>query len=238
MNRSNILIVVILLLCAVSVVLEFNQREILSRVFKSCIVPTITVFYFISVTKKSKYFVWFLLLFSFSDVLSFIEVHLESDLSFDLYYTFGNLLYIAGYLFLLLEVFKSISIKDVLKNYMVHLVVLTILNAYIVYVLMVIVNPYLSGSYLYYIEALYNIIILILLSVSLVNYLHNESKKSLLLFIGSLFIVFSEVIQIAYYYISERTLLQVASTFLFVIAFLFFYYQSKIENKPIKIYLS
>lgn len=238
MNRSNILIVVILLLCAASVVLELNQREVLSRVVKSCIVPTITILYFITVSKRSKYFVWFLLLFSFSDISSFAEFYLKSDLSYDLYYTFGNLLYVAGYVFLLLEILKSVNVKDVLKNYAVHLIVLTVLNAYIIYVLMVIVNPYLSGSYLFYIETLYNVVILILLSASLINYLHNESKKALLLFIGSLFIVFSEVIQIAYYYISERSLLQVASTFLFVIAFLFFYYQSKIENKPIKIYLS
>ncbi|WP_406847832.1 hypothetical protein [Xanthomarina sp. GH4-25] len=192
--------------------------------------PLFTLLYFINVKDKSRYFSWFLILFSISELLVFAEFYINTDKIFDLYYMFGNLLYIAAYCLLLLEVCKSLDFKAVLKNYKAHLAVLSILNGYMVYVLITIVNPFLfNNSFMIGIELIYNIVMLLLLSLSLIAYFYNDNKKSLALFLGSLSIVFSEVIQIAYFYITDQDILNFVSTVLFVMAFSFYYYHSRIS---------
>ena len=84
-----------------------------------------------------------------------------------------------------------------------HLIVLLVLNVYVIYVLLKIETPHLV-SYENVVEFIYNVITLLLLSVSLLNYFYKDNKKSLILFFGSLCIVFSEVIQIAYFYITDK----------------------------------
>lgn len=236
MKKSTVLIGFIVMLCIAFAIFEFKQEYVISSLCKSLIVPMFTVLYFINVKNRSFYFTLFLILFSISELSVFLEYFVESDFTFDIYYTLGNLLYILAYIALLLEVYKSMDIKNVLKNYRIHLVVLSALNIYIIYVLLTIVNPYLEGSFLFYIELVYNIVMLLLLTASLIGYFYNDNKKSLLLFFGSMCIVFSEVIQVAYYYISDKDLLNLSQTLLFVLAFCFFYFQSKIQNKKVQFF--
>jgi hypothetical protein len=146
----------------------------------------------------------------------------------------GNGLYIAAYVFLILEVLKSLNFNYVLNNYSIHLIVLGALNIYIVYVLLKIVYPIVSFSFEFLVELLYNIVILILLSVSLLNYFYRDDRKSLLMFIGSLCLVFSEVILVAYLYISDKNLLIFSSSILSIMAFYFFYIQASLKNERIK----
>lgn len=244
MGKTNILIGFIVLLFIAFSVCEFNQLYMCSEISKGLIVPVFTLLYFISVSKKSIYFTWFLLLFSISELLVFSELFLDFNTMTDeellryddIYYTVGNALYIIAYCLLLFDVYRTLDIKKVLKNYAIHLLVLTILNIYIVYVLLTIVNPYVSGSFLFVIELVYNIVMLLLLTLSLIGYFYNDNKKSLLLFFGSICIVFSEVIQVAYFYISDKELLNLSQTLLFVLAFCFFYFQSKIQNKKVQFF--
>ena len=51
------------------------------------------------------------------------------------------------------------------------------------------------------------------------------------MFLASLCIVFSEVIQIAYLYISAKILLDILSTILLVVAFYFFYKQAILNEE-------
>lgn len=236
MKKSTILIGFIIMLCIAFTVLQFKQAYFLSSLAKSFIVPLFTVLYFINVRRKSLYFMWFMLLFSFSEITIFLEYFIETDEAFNIYYLFGNLLYIAAYILLLLEVYKTLDIKMVFKNYIIHLIVLAALNIYIVYVLLTIVNPYVEGSFLFVVELVYNIVMLLLLTTALISYFYNDNKKSLLLFFGSICIVFSEVIQVAYYYISDKDLLNLSQTLLFIVAFCFFYFQSKIRNEKVRIF--
>jgi hypothetical protein len=115
-----------------------------------------------------------------------------------------------------------------------HIVILSALNIYIVYVLLKIVNPYLGFSMEFVVELLYDIVMLLILSASLLNYFYKDNQKSLLLFVGSLCIVFSEVIIIAYMYISEKNLLIFSSSILSILAFYFFYFQSTLEDEKAK----
>ncbi|RSK38295.1 hypothetical protein [Mangrovimonas spongiae] len=231
MNKSNLLGGLIVILVVLFLLLDFYDEYMLSKVAKSLIVPSITLLYFINVTRKPKFFSWFLILFSISEITSFIEYFLVTDFQFDMYYTVGNLFYIAAYCCLIYHVYKTIDIKRILTNYKIHLIILGLLNAYIIYVLLTIVKPYTFGSYIFYIEFLYNIVMLVLLAISLLSYFNKDNKKSLFMFFGSLSIVFSEVIQVAYYYISEKYLLYVVSGLLFIGAFWFYYLYSKAKNE-------
>lgn len=236
MGKSNILIGCIVLLFAAFAIFEFSHEYFYSAISKSLIVPVFTILYFVTISKKSPFFTWFLVLFSISELSMFLEYFIETDEMFDMYYLIGNCLYIVAYCLLLYDVYRALEIKKVLKNFTIHLVVLSILNVYIVYVLLTIVNPYVSDSFLFFVELVYNVVMLLLLTICLIGYFYNDNKKSLLLFFGSICIVFSEVIQVAYFYISDKELLNLSQTLLFVLAFCFFYFQSKIQNKKVQFF--
>ena len=111
-----------------------------------------------------------------------------------------------------------------------HLVVLSILNIYLLYVLHAVIDPNLVLETDYYLELTYNIIVLLLLSIALLNYFYKDNKKALYLFLGALCIVFSEVIDIAYIYVDQRCSLNFLATTITLGAFYFLYQQSKLLN--------
>lgn len=237
MKKTNILIFFIIAFCVAFAIFEINGQEYLSLACRSFIVPLFTVLYFINVSQRSMLFSLFLIFFSVAEVSSVLEYFSFdwSQDSLDLYYVAGNSMFIVAYLFLILEVFKTINLRKVLKNYFIHVIVLLVLNVYIVYVLITIVNPKFQedSEYLIGVEFIYNVVMLLLLTISLISYFYNDNKKTLLLFFGSICIVFSEVIQIAYFYIVDQDLLNIIQTLLFVLAFCFFYFQSKVKNKKV-----
>lgn len=249
MGKTNILIGCIVLLFVAFAVCEFNQLYMCSEISKGLIVPVFTILYFVSVPKKSIYFTWFLILFAISELLVFSELCFDFDsmtdaelLKFDdVYYVFGNSLYIIAYGLLFYDVYRILDVRKILKNFTIHLLVLTILNIYIIYVLLTIVKAdydeaFQLRTFEFVIELVYNIVMLMLLTASLISYFYNDNKKSLLLFFGSICIVFSEVIQVAYFYISDKELLNISQALLFVLAFCFFYFQSRIQNKKVQFF--
>lgn len=225
MYKSKALMVLALLLYVISVMFQFRGKDDIANSLKSVILPVITLLYFVTVKKKALLFTLFLVLFSVSELLIFIM----NLIPYVVYYYLGNSLYILAYIFLIIEIFRSISLVHILKNYKIHLIVLIFLNVYIVYVLQVIVNPYVNKTNEYYVELVYNIIMLSLMSVSLLNYFYRDNVKSLYLFLAALCIVFGEVVWVAYTYISARNLLLVISTTLYILSFYFFYKQSNLS---------
>lgn len=195
------------------------------------IVPIITIIYFITVRDKSKYFTLFLIIYSISNIINIID----QDELYELIYFACNSLYIISYVFLLIEIIMSISFKDILKTFPIHIGVLLLLNFYIIFVMTTIINPIDFEtehlSYVRVIEHLYNFVLLSLLSISFLNYLFHESHKALLMFCGCLLITFSEFLLIGYYYLSEEMeILGLISTLFNVFAFVLFYFQSKINS--------
>ena len=154
-----------------------------------------------------------------------------------MYYYVANGLYIVAYTTLFIKVLKSLSFLEVIKNYKLHLGVLIALNIYIAYVLQIIINPYVAEFNQYIVEIVYNIVMLLLLSGSLLNYFYKDDKKSLFMFLGSLSIVFSEVIGVAYLYVAQQNLLNFLSTTLTMLAFYFFCMQTKMNHEEIDQYV-
>lgn len=227
MSKSKILVGLVLLIYTLFVVFQFSGYELIAYNLRSLIFPMIALTYFICVKEKSLFFMFFLIFYSVSELLTIVS----DKLSYSVDYFLGNTLYILAYLMLFIKVCKSISISHVFKNFKIHIIVLTALNIYIIYVLQVIINPHVELNYEYFIELIYNIVMLLLLSSSLLNYFYRDNKKSLYLFIGSLCIVFSEVIGVAYLYVMKQSLLNFIAVSLALIAFYFFYQQSKLDNK-------
>ena len=226
MGKSKFLLGVVAIVYALYVYFQFQNEIVVSNVLRIFILPTITLLYFLTVKRKSLYFTLFLVLNASSDLLMLVEPYVSNNVN----YYLGNSLYILSYSFLLLEVCKSVCVFHVIKNFKIHIIVLTILNIYIIYVLHVIVDPRLGQTNQLYIEIVYNVVMLLALSLPLVNYFYRDNVKSLYLFLGAMCLVFSEVIWVAYIYISASIFLNILSTSLYVIAFYFFYRQSQLFN--------
>ena len=120
------------------------------------------------------------------------------------------------------------KLVEMVKKYPFHILVLIILDVFSVVVVTNTAMHKLS-FHEYYMEFIYNSVIMILLTVALINYIDKEDKKAINLLIGSIFIFFSEVLQLAYFYISNMNLLNVICSLFLVLAFLFFYLQSTLN---------
>jgi hypothetical protein len=227
MYKSKIFVLFIVVAFILFGVSQFLGNEMVCRVSRALILPLFTIMYFATVQRKTLFFSLFLLSYAISDLMELSE----NQVPYFLYYFIGNILYVMAYGFLFLEICKSVNLFHMLKNYKIHVMVLTLLNVYIVYVLQVIIDPYTQLDAKYFLELSYNIMMLLLLSASLLNYFYRDNKKALFLFIGSLCIVFSEVINVAYLYITETSTLNFISSTLAVLAFYFYFQQSKLENE-------
>jgi hypothetical protein len=223
--------------------LQIFQQELSAAFVRGLILPLVTVLYCISGKSKSNYFFYFLLCYALSDFsgvftyFAYFSVYVDNAI-----YYCGNFLYISAYIFLIMEVLKSINLKSVINRFPVHIMILLVLDIYSVYLVseIAVKSDYLYGILDYSIEVLYNIVVMLLLTVTLVNYISRDSKKAMNLLLGALCIVFSEVMQVAYFYVSDKNILNVTYSVLLIFAFCFFYIQSNMSysrneaynNKP------
>ena len=230
MNKSKVLGSSVLLVYTAFVISQFSNHQHLASIFDALILPIITIGYFLGERNKKLLFIIFLMAYSISDLMYFMVDYMR----YDYYYYVGNGLYIVAYIALLIKILKSISFFEIIKSYKLHLFVLIALNIYIAYILQVTVDPVVGKlTSEYFVELVYNIIMLLLLSTSLLNYFYRDNKKALFMFLGSLSIVFSEVIGVAYMYVAKQNLLNFLSTTLTLLAFYFFCMQTKLNNEKV-----
>lgn len=193
--------------------------------------PVIALMYFLYVRRKTIAFSLFLFFYSLSQILALFSLYMPSKVD----YVIGNSLYILAYTSLLIEICRTVCVLNVLKEYKLHVVILLAANIYIIYLLQsIVLDPIVMYSLEYFIELIYNIIILLLLSISLLNYFYKDSRKSFFMFLGSLCIVFSEVLGVAYLYMGHQLMLNFISTTLYFIAFIFLFKQSKIKPRKLR----
>lgn len=235
MYRSKVLIGNVLLCYLLFTIFEFCGCKTGAYYFHSLIVPLITLMYWFAIEKRSRLFFWFLLCYSVSDVIGLLlfVVPLENEQKlYDFEYYLGNLLYIFSYLFLVIKISESLNFRDLLAYFKTHVIALLVLYVYLVFVLQGLIEDKLYEESDYYFELIYNIVSIALLPISLLNYLYNDNKKALMLFGGSLCIVFSEIIDVAHIYVLDFRVLNFLSTTFALIAFYLFYQQSKLINAP------
>lgn len=223
------LIGILVILAVVFLGFQVFELEVEASGIRALLLVFLTILYCYRVREKPFFFLTFLITFTIADILTYIGwlIPLVPDAQIDYMYYFVNLLYIISYSFLILEILTSINLVEMVKKYPFHIFILIILDVFSV---VVVTDTTISKlSYFeYYVEFAYNSIIMILLTIALINYIHKDDKKAINLLIGSIFIFFSEVIQLAYFYILQDNLLNVLCSLFLVLAFLFFYLQSKL----------
>lgn len=219
----------ILFLGLQSVNQEFNAFGV-----KSLGMLLLLSFYCVSVSQKNRLFSLFLVIYTFADIYNYVTYDFfpAEGITYDVHYLVGNFLYILAYLLLIFRILELMNFKDAWRKFPYQLVLLFALDVFVVWVLIDLVRSTLVTDYAYITELLYNLTVMILVSLALINYMQNDTKKSMNLLIGTICILFSEVIQIAYYYLSslDKTLNIAYSVFL-VLAFVFFFIQSKLPSK-------
>ncbi|RLD30224.1 MAG: hypothetical protein DRI75_00690 [Bacteroidetes bacterium] len=232
MQNKKILLGFIIVLAIVFIGLQiFNMQEIAEYV-RPLILPLLLISYCLTRKERSSYFFYFLLFYSITEFSSFFTHFARESYFVDsLMYYGGNTLYITAYVFLILEIFKSMNVKRIFNRFTTYILILVALDIYSIILVtdIAIKSELLYGVYDYLIEITYNIVIMLLLSITLINYISKHTKKAMNLLLGALCIVFSEVIQVAYYYVSDQNILSIVYSSLLVLAFTFFYFQSSLN---------
>lgn len=229
MQIQKILVTTLIILSVSFLGLQILQLETQASGLRTLLLIGLTIFYCLSIKDKSRFFYLFLLAFTLAEILNFISLFMPVvfENGTDYFYYLTNTLYILSYLFLITKVLGDINLKEVIRKFPIHIIVLFILDIFCVVIVTDTTKGLLTNAE-YTLEFLYNTVIMLLLTVTLINYVYREDKKSMNLLIGSIFIVFSEVIQLAYFYISAINILNVICSFFLVMAFIFFYLQSRL----------
>ncbi len=227
---NRILKVVLLLLGGSFVVLEGFAFEVEAAAVSAATLILLTVLYCKSTENKTTYFFCFLVTFTLAHVLSYVSYYLVDmrEGGTDYVYYIANLLYILAYVFLIVKIIIDLELKKVFSELSIPIFVLIVLDIFCVYIVSGTTENVLE-VYEYALEFLYNAVVMTLLSVGLINYMYRNDNKSMLFLIGSICIVFSEIIQLAYYYILPEDILGFIYSFFLVMGFLFFYLQSQLE---------
>lgn len=229
--KINLLIKAMLLALGLTFIgLQAFQYEFAAAGVCALLMVSLTLFYKYNSRKVKKHFFYFLVAFSSAQLIGFIYWFLPVEWTKTyLVYYLANVLFIVSYIYLILYLTDGINFKQVIKRFRGPAVILLALDVFCVYIVTDTAGAQFNVSE-YILEFTYNGVIMILLSVALLNYLHNDSNKAMLFLIGAIFIVFSEIIQMAYFYILESNDLSATYATFLVMAFLFLYLQSQIEN--------
>lgn len=238
MSKNSVLIKKTKLLGSLIVILTITflsfqvlDFEIATDIVRFPIVPLLTYLYVLKFNDTKSFFFWFLCFYAIGELLAGVGIlyYINGSQFIDyLQFYGGNLCFILSYLSLFFEINKNVSLNKIIKRFPVHLIILLALDIYSVVLVsdISLKSGYLTSTLDFVIEVVYNIVIMLLLTMALVNYISRDSKKAMNLLVGALCIVFSEVIQVAYFYVSERIVLGVVYSVLLVLAFVLFYIQS------------
>lgn len=240
MKQTTLLLSLIVMITMTYLGLEVFNKDFYSDYVRWPIIPLLTYVYYLKTKDKSSFFFLFLLMFSiceFTCGISNIIYEFTGSVFVDTFQFFsGNIMYILGYTFLIMEIIKDMKLKEVFKKFPFTIVVLLALDTYSVILVskVSIESGYFESVTGMVIEVIYNTIIMLLLSVSLINYLYKDSRKAINLLLACTCIVFSEIIQGAYIYVSELNLLKVLGSIFMAGAFILLYIQATVTYERVK----
>ena len=236
MLTNKILKIVLIVLSVGFIIVQSMQLEAEGTGLSAFMLVLLTYLYTRHVKERNRFFFLFLFTFTVAHILNFTSwiLPLNGFQGVDLLYYLTNMLYILAYIFLILRVTLEMNLKKIFEKFTVPIIILVVLDIFCVSIITGTTENILSLTE-YTLEFTYNAVIMTLLSVALINYLSKDSNKAMLFLVGSIFIVFSEIIQLAYFYISDtKDLSTIYSTFL-VLAFLFFFLQTNLKHsKPVQ----
>lgn len=181
-------------------------------------------------------FPYFLHLFTVGVTIDFTAwiLTLRNALSFEvLFYFSANTLFILSYMVIIVKMLSALKLKSYVKKLLIHILVLLVLDVFSVIIVTERTEKVLNPAE-YILEFIYNSVVMILLSVALLNYIYRDDIKSMNMLLASILIAFSEIIQMAYFYIADNNTFNIMCSVLLVDTFLFFYIQSTLKHgRPI-----
>jgi len=241
MKAKHVFILILIVLSIVFLGLQMMEYEMYAAILRSVLVAFLIILYRRQTRTERSYFFKFLVTFLIADILGLWywlamfkpDPVLKSIYENFIYYA-GNGLYILSYIFLIIQVLKAMDFKEVITKLPAHLVILVVLDIFGVTIITNVSGDTVNGGFTiseYSIELLYNAVVMTLLTLAVINYIHKVNKKAMNLLLGSIFVVFSEVIQSAYFYVDDdMNALNVLCSLFLVIAFLFLYLQENITE--------
>ena len=229
MQLHRILKATLVTLCLIFLGLQIMNLEFEAAGARVAMVILLTLLYYLNVKSKSLFFFLFLVCFLLGEIVNFTSylVEIDTQTTNDYFYYLVNGLYILSYIFLTVRILKEMDLKNVIRKFWIHLIILIVLDIFCLIILADTTEKILTKSQ-FSIEFLYNLVIMLLLTFAMINYISKNTQKSMNLLLGAIFIFFSEVIQMTYFYISEINILNVMCSLFLVLAFLFFYLQASI----------
>lgn len=236
---KKILISLLICLALGFIVVQVLQLDLYAYVIRATIMFALTALYFTLVKQRKVLFLLFLLMIALAELTNVVGyvgmVYYKWDDNFATYYI-GNGLNMLAYAFLTLKIMISMNLKSVIRRFPIHIIILGVLDVFCVYSVTGTAKEGLDPSS-YFLEMTYNSIIMILLSVSLINFIYRDDKKSMNMLLGSIFIVFAEIIQLAYFYVAkDYNVLNVLCSLFLMIALLFYIIQSRMQYEEVSQY--
>ncbi|MEM9679534.1 MAG: hypothetical protein AAF901_04355 [Bacteroidota bacterium] len=231
---------VVLVLLAILFLVFSTLRDEVSASGVSAVALVLLTFLYcrLSTGKRERYFFLFLTTFMVAQLVNFIGwfVELSDENAIDYAYYVSNSLYILSYLFLIIKVIRYMNLRLIVSKFSIPIFILLVLDIFCVYIVTAsAVSDLGTGEYI--LEFIYNAVIMFLLSVALISYMYRNDNKSMLFLVGSILIVFSEMIQLTYFYVSDANNLNIIYSVFLVLGFLFFYLQSQAEyTGPVESY--
>lgn len=222
----------LILLSFLFVYLQIVEQDYYGDLVKTLLFLGLTALFLLDKDCDCLYFKLFLVFYTVGQLLGFSTWFIEIDYekSGDFVYYIANTLYILSYALLIWQILSRLNLKEIVSKYFIAILVLIILDIFCVSIVTATTEGVLS-FYEYTLEFLYNGVIMVLLSVSMINFMHRDDKRSMNMLVASIFIVFSEIIQLAYFYVAQYQELNVISSIFLVLAFVFLYLTAKLENE-------
>ncbi|TPV32281.1 hypothetical protein FJ651_11995 [Paucihalobacter ruber] len=218
------------------IILQILELEFYGAGLKVVLFLGLNLLYHLEVKEKTWFFRIFLYLFTLGVAIDFIAwlfAYAENFTFEGFFYYSANILFITSYAVIIAEMLSALNLKSVVKKLPVHILVLLILDIFSVIIVTETTEKVLNPTE-YILEFVYNSVVMILLSVALLNYIYRDDIKSMNMLLASILIVFSEIIQMAYFYIADNNTFNIMCSVLLVGAFLFFYIQSTLKHgRPI-----
>ncbi|WP_353778539.1 hypothetical protein [Winogradskyella sp. 3972H.M.0a.05] len=211
---------------------QITEFEYYADISRTALFVLLTILFLKEKDCNCRFFLFFLVAFTLAQVIGLLSwyIVIDYETTVDYFYYLSNGLYILSYVSLILQVISSMNVREVMSRFFIHIFILIVLDIFCVSIVTGTTQGVLNYTE-YTIEFIYNTVIMVLLSVALINFMYRDDKKAMNMLVASIFIVFSEIIQLAYFYIAEYKELNVICSVFLVLAFVFFYLQARLQHE-------
>jgi len=205
-----------LIVCICLFLSEFFEYKQIHDYINLAIFPLLISYTVTKTNGIGKFFLCFLFCFGLSDICYRIGGNIANS------YTISNALLVIGYIFLTIHIISDLNLRQLVKRFFLNIVVLIGVGIYLFLELNYMV--FLEGNHLAnYINISYNLVIITLLGLALLNYLYHDSLITLKLLIACALLIFSEFVQTTYFFIGSQKLLSNAYTILLSLSYFSFF---------------